>query len=104
MVGVIGIQSSGIPEIQSSGMRGCRKIMAARVVNGRCSASASRPAIGRSLPRAATRRLVVGRGSYVDDLTAPGMLQAAFLRSPHPNAAIVKIDVQAARAAPGVVA
>src|SRR4051794_30735043 len=64
----------------------------------------AQPAIGRSMPRPATRRLVLGGGRYVDDLTAPGMLHAAFLRSPHPNAAIAAIDAEVARKAPGVVA
>lgn len=61
-------------------------------------------AIGLSMPRPATRRLVVGGGSYVDDLTSPGMLHAAFLRSPHANASIESVDVEAARTEPGVVA
>ncbi|MCC6777946.1 MAG: xanthine dehydrogenase family protein [Hyphomicrobiales bacterium] len=56
------------------------------------------------MPRPATQRLVIGGGSYVDDLAQPRMLHAAFLRSPHANAVIEFIDVGAARTAPGVVA
>ena len=78
--------------------------MVGRNEKGAGSTEAAQPAIGQPMPRPATRRLVVGGGSYVDDLTAPGMLHAAFLRSPHANAAIAAVDVEAARTAPGVVA
>lgn len=60
--------------------------------------------IGRSVPRPDAKRLLAGRGTYVDDITLPRMLHAAFLRSPHAHARIVSIDVSAARAAPGVTA
>lgn len=58
--------------------------------------------IGRPLPRAATRRLVEGRGRYLDDHAAKGELHAAFLRSPFPHAAFRITDREAARALPGV--
>ncbi|HLG69834.1 MAG TPA: xanthine dehydrogenase family protein molybdopterin-binding subunit [Chloroflexota bacterium] len=48
-------------------------------------------------------RLLTGRGQYVSDLQAPGMLAAAILRSPHAHARIVSVDLEAARACPGVV-
>jgi carbon-monoxide dehydrogenase large subunit len=48
-------------------------------------------------------RLLAGRGSYVADLVVPGMLHAAFLRSPHAHARIASLDLTGARAAPGVV-
>lgn len=54
------------------------------------------------MPRAATRRLVSGRGRYVDDITLKGELHAAFLRSPYPHAAF-KIDATDAAAIEGVV-
>ncbi|MBI1845855.1 MAG: xanthine dehydrogenase family protein [Candidatus Rokubacteria bacterium] len=40
----------------------------------------------------------------MDDLALPGMLHAAFVRSPHAHAAVRAIDAAAARAVPGVVA
>jgi carbon-monoxide dehydrogenase large subunit len=59
--------------------------------------------IGRSVPRPNARRLVQGRGQYTDDVPAPARtLHAAFLRSPYAHARITRIDVTAARAAPGV--
>jgi len=55
------------------------------------------------MPRAATRRLVAGRGCYVDDITLKGELHAAFLRSPHAHARFRIADVARASALPGVV-
>jgi carbon-monoxide dehydrogenase large subunit len=60
--------------------------------------------VGRGLPPRETRKLVLGRGSYIGDLTQPGMLHAAFVRSPHAHARIVAIDAEAARRAPGIAA
>lgn len=59
--------------------------------------------IGRSVPRPNARRLLAGRGTFVDDLRLPRMVHAAFLRSPHAHARIRSIDVSRAAAAPGVV-
>ena len=60
--------------------------------------------IGQSLIRPNARRLVQGRGTYVDDVSLPGMLHIAFLRSPYAHARIVAIDPSAARIKPGVAA
>jgi carbon-monoxide dehydrogenase large subunit len=62
------------------------------------------PWIGRRLPRADARRLVAGRGRYVDDVPARGELHAAFLRSPYPHAAFRVADLDQAAGAPGVAA
>ena len=59
--------------------------------------------VGRSVPRREDRRLLTGRASYVADVTVPGMLHAAVLRSPHAHARIVSIDTTKASALPGVV-
>jgi len=59
--------------------------------------------VGRSLRRMEDRRFLTGRAQYVDDLTRPRLLHAAFVRSPHAHARIARLDVEAARAAPGVV-
>src|SRR4029434_6428270 len=60
--------------------------------------------VGAALSPRETKKLVLGRGSYVGDLTAPGMLHAAFVRSPHAHARIVRIDTVAARRQPGIAA
>ena len=62
------------------------------------------PWVGRRLPRADARRLVAGRGRYVDDMPARGELHAAFLRSPYPHAAFRVADSEQAARAPGVAA
>jgi carbon-monoxide dehydrogenase large subunit len=58
--------------------------------------------VGRRVPRREDAELLTGRGRFIGDLQRPGMLHAAFLRSPFPHAAIGAIDVDAARAIPGV--
>ncbi|HTT17008.1 MAG TPA: xanthine dehydrogenase family protein molybdopterin-binding subunit [Thermoplasmata archaeon] len=47
---------------------------------------------------------VTGRAEYTDDIQRPGQLVGRLLRSPWPHARLVAVDVQAARAMPGVAA
>ena len=58
--------------------------------------------VGQGLPRESARRYVAGRGRYTDDLRVPGMLHAAFLRSPWAHARWSAPDLSVARALPGV--
>ncbi|MGI9504167.1 MAG: xanthine dehydrogenase family protein molybdopterin-binding subunit, partial [Geminicoccaceae bacterium] len=60
--------------------------------------------IGRSVPRPDARRLLTGRGRFVDDKQLPRMVHAAFLRSPYAHAKVNAIDVANAKALQGVVA
>jgi len=60
--------------------------------------------IGRTVPRPNAPRLARGGGRFVDDVVLPRMLHAAFVRSPYAHARINSIDLEAARAAPGVIA
>jgi carbon-monoxide dehydrogenase large subunit len=57
---------------------------------------------GNRVHRVEDARLLRGRGTFVDDVTRPGMLHACFLRSPLARGRIVSIDVTEARAARGV--
>jgi aerobic carbon-monoxide dehydrogenase large subunit len=59
---------------------------------------------GASIKRSEDPRILTGAGRYVDDIKLPGMLHAAFVRSPLAHARVVSVDVSAARALPGVVA
>ena len=59
--------------------------------------------IGQSVPRQPARRLVEGKGVYVDDVMLPRMAHVAFLRSPHAHAKILAIDTTRAKAMPGVI-
>jgi len=60
--------------------------------------------LGKPVKRKEDPKLVTGRGLYVDDIKLPGMLFAAFLRSPYAHAKIKSIDVSKALRIPGVVA
>ena len=59
---------------------------------------------GSGIRRREDPRLITGSAAYTDDLTLPGMVHAAVLRSPHAHARIKKIDTSRAKAAEGVVA
>jgi aerobic carbon-monoxide dehydrogenase large subunit len=54
------------------------------------------------LERLEDETLLRGEGRYVDDIRLPGMLHAAFVRSPHAHAAIRRIDTKAALGLEGV--
>jgi aerobic carbon-monoxide dehydrogenase large subunit len=58
--------------------------------------------IGARLPRLEDRPLLIGKGRFIDDIASPDVLHAAFVRSPHPHAAIRRIDRRDALALPGV--
>jgi carbon-monoxide dehydrogenase large subunit len=60
--------------------------------------------LGHSVRRVEDARFVQGAGNYLDDLTLPGMLHMAILRSDLAHARIVSIDASAAEAVDGVVA
>jgi carbon-monoxide dehydrogenase large subunit len=60
--------------------------------------------IGEPVRREEDRRLLTGRGRYVDDVRAPHEARGYVLRSPHAHARIRRIDASRARAAPGVLA
>lgn len=59
---------------------------------------------GQSTLRIEDRDLLCGKARFVADIKLPGMLHAAFVRSPYAHAKIVSIDKSAALALPGVVA
>ena len=59
---------------------------------------------GSAIKRREDPRLMTGCGTYVDDLTVPGMVEMVLVRSPHAHARIRSIDVSRAKAASGVVA
>src|SRR5262249_26270123 len=50
------------------------------------------------------RALLTGRGRFVDDLPAAGVLHLILVRSPHAHTRIRAIDTTAAGSAPGVAA
>ncbi len=60
--------------------------------------------VGARVQRIEDPRLLRGEAGFVDDLRLPGMLHAAFVRSPYAHALIRRVDLSTAQAAPGVVA
>ena len=58
--------------------------------------------VGHRVKRIEDLPLLQGRGRFVDDLQFPGLLHAAFVRSPHGHALIRGIDTGAAKKMPGV--
>jgi carbon-monoxide dehydrogenase large subunit len=60
--------------------------------------------IGASVRRKEDVRFLSGKGNYTDDINWPGQLYAYIRRSDRPHARLDGIDIQAAAAAPGVVA
>lgn len=62
------------------------------------------PEVGRARLRKEDARLVTGQTRWTDNITLPGMLHLAILRSPYAHAKITRIDVSAARNEPNVIA
>src|SRR5215831_8594133 len=57
---------------------------------------------GAAVKRREDPRFLRGEGRFIDDVVLPGLLHAAFLRSPHAHARVVSVDTTQAAAAPGV--
>src|SRR5437764_15063325 len=60
--------------------------------------------IGNPLPKVDAYAKVTGRALYADDIMLPRMLYGGLLRSPHPHARILSIDIRQALELPGVLA
>ncbi|MCY4588501.1 MAG: xanthine dehydrogenase family protein molybdopterin-binding subunit [Bryobacterales bacterium] len=58
--------------------------------------------VGERIRRTEDPRLITGAACYLDDITRPGMLHAAVLRSPYAAARINSISIEDALALPGV--
>ncbi|MGH2614473.1 MAG: xanthine dehydrogenase family protein molybdopterin-binding subunit, partial [Thermomicrobiales bacterium] len=60
--------------------------------------------VGAEVRRKEDPRLITGSSTYVDDVPIAGMAHVALVRSPHPHARILGIDIVEAKAMPGVIA
>ena len=58
--------------------------------------------LGAAVKRLEDPAILKGAGRYVDDLSLPGMLEVAFVRSSEAHARIKDVDATSARAVPGV--
>ena len=65
---------------------------------------AAEPEVGKGRLRKEDARLITGRTRWTDNISLPGMLHMAVLRSPMAHARITNIDASEARQAPGVLA
>jgi aerobic carbon-monoxide dehydrogenase large subunit len=60
--------------------------------------------VGNARRRKEDQRLITGRTRFTDNITLPGMLHLAMVRSPVAHARITSVDTSAASASPGVIA
>jgi carbon-monoxide dehydrogenase large subunit len=60
--------------------------------------------LGRARLRKEDARLITGQTNWTDNITLPGLLHVAYLRSPHAHARIVSVDTSGATGLPGVIA
>ncbi len=58
--------------------------------------------VGRSVPRYELADKLTGSAQYSADIALPGMLHGVIVRSPHPHADVLSVDVSEALALPGV--
>jgi xanthine dehydrogenase YagR molybdenum-binding subunit len=65
-------------------------------------APADSSVLGKPLTRVDGPLKVSGRAMYSYDVQRPGLLHGRILRSPHPHARVVSVDIAAAQKAPGV--
>src|SRR5262245_27717071 len=60
--------------------------------------------VGASPKRKEDGRFVAGRGRYLDDVRVEGLLHLVVVRSLHAHARVLRVETEAARALPGVLA
>ncbi len=60
--------------------------------------------VGHPVERVEDPKLLTGRTPFIDDLSLPGMLHCAILRSPYAHARIASVDLGEAEKLPGVAA
>ena len=60
--------------------------------------------VGKARTRKEDARLITGQTNWTDNMTLPGLVHIAFVRSPYAHARITSVDLTAAREAPGVFA
>lgn len=68
------------------------------------SRESNRILVGSSQRRMEDHRLLIGAGQYLDDLVIPDLAEVALLHSTYAHARIGRINVDVARAMPGVIA
>ena len=69
-------------------------LLAARYRRGEDSPAMRTFGVGARMPRVDAEPKIRGTALFVDDMTEPGMLHGAVLRSPHPRARLLSLDVK----------
>ena len=59
--------------------------------------------VGKAIKRVEDRRLITGKGRYLDDVKLAGTAHIAILRTPYAHANITSVDTSSAQTMPGVV-
>src|SRR5437764_1311625 len=78
--------------------------MSAQPLQVQFDPASARFGASRSQKRLEDERLLTGKGRYSDDLEFPGQCWLVLVRSPHAHAKISAVDLNAAKAAEGVIA
>ena len=73
-------------------------------VDERTTGEARQLEVGAARHRKEDQRLITGRTRWTDNMSLPGMLHMAMVRSPFAHARISSVDVDEAKRSPGVVA
>ena len=60
--------------------------------------------VGQAVTRVEDQRFLTGTGQFTDDVSLPNQAHVHILRSPHAHAEIKRLDTEAAKNAPGVLA
>ncbi len=60
--------------------------------------------VGQAVRRLEDQRLITGAGRYTDDISVEGQCYGVVVRSPLAHARVVRLDLEAAKASPGVLA
>ena len=55
-----------------------------------------------NVARSEARRLVAGRGKFIDNITLPGLLYLSFVRSPIAHGLIKNVEIEQANTMPGL--
>ncbi|MCE2856295.1 MAG: hypothetical protein LW705_01555 [Comamonadaceae bacterium] len=50
--------------------------------------------VGQSVPRSGAKKLLEGRGTYLDDIRLPRLVHVVYLRSPHAHARIMPLHLK----------
>ena len=100
------VEAEDLPRLMKSNLCRCTGYRPIReaITSGPLARVSGGDGVGQPVAAPAGRRIVTGREPYTLDVAVPGLLHLKVLGSPHAHARVARIDADAARAVPGVVA